>query len=284
MILAVARFTFREAVRKKMVLGGVLLSLGFLALYALGSYLAYADYARDLNRGGAASGQMMSVRPLIATMLALAGLYVVNFLAGALAIFTAVGTIASEIESGTLHAILPKPIRRWEVLLGKWLGYAVMLVTYQLTMGGSVLLIVLWTWGEALPQPLLGLSLLALSTLLLLSLTILGSTMMTVLANGIVVFMLYGVGLMGGLVEQLGSLVRNETMVNLGIASSLIIPSDVLWKMGSYVMQPQDVVAQAITTPFFGSSPPSPTMIVYAIAYTVLAMSLAAAIFNRRDL
>ncbi|MHB1132943.1 MAG: ABC transporter permease subunit [Chloroflexota bacterium] len=279
MILAVARFTFREAVRKKMVLGGVLLSLGFLGIYALGSHFAYADFAGSDGTAGP-----VDMRPLIATAMALAGLYVVNFLAGALAIFTAVGTIAAEIDSGTLHAILPKPIRRWEVLLGKWLGYAGMLVAYQAFMGGSVLFIVWWIWREAQPQPVLGIALLALSTLLLLSLTILGSTFMTALANGIVVFMLYGVGLMGGFVEQIGSIVRNETMVNLGIVSSLIIPSDVLWKFASYVLQPVDVITRGITTPFFGSSPPSPAMIVYAIAYTIVALALAVAIFERRDL
>ena len=54
--------------------------------------------------------------------------------------------------------------------------------------------------------------------------------------------------------------------------------------MGSYVMQPPEVIARAITTPFFGSSPPSPAMIAYAIGYTFLAVGLAVAVFNRRDL
>ncbi|MCL5109377.1 MAG: ABC transporter permease [Chloroflexi bacterium] len=283
MTWAVARFTFREAVRKKVLLGALVLSVGFLVVYALGAQLSYNDFAihNPTMRGPAGVG---SLKPVIASALSLAGLYVVNFLAGALAIFTAVGTIASEIDSGTLHAILPKPIHRRDVVLGKWLGYAIMLVIYLALMATGVLLIIYVTWGQAQPQPLLGMALMSLSTLLLLSLTILGGTVFGVLANGIVVFMLYGVGLMGGFVEQIGKLLSNDTMVNVGIVTSLIIPSDVLWKMASYVMQSQALLAQAVTTPFFGSSAPSSAMIVYAIVYTAVAVVLAVLIFNRRDL
>ena len=279
-VLTVARFTFREAVRKKVLLGAGVLSLGFLGLYALGAFLAYGDFARE----NLARARAVDLQPTIATALGLAGLYVVNFLAGALAIFTAVGTIAGEIDSGTLHAILPKPIRRWQVLLGKWLGYAVMLVSYLALMSAGVVLIIYYSWGVLLQQPVLGVAVMALCALLLLSLTILGSTIFTTLANGIVVFMLYGVGLMGGFVEQIGSVLRNETMVNIGIVSSLIIPSDVLWKMASYSMQTRDMIAQAVVTPFFGGSPPSPAMIAYAIAYTAAAVVLAVVVFDRRDL
>jgi Cu-processing system permease protein len=277
--LAIARFTFREALRKKVLLGAAVLSLGFLAIYALGAHFSYQDFARQSMRG-----EVLGMRALIANAFTMAGLYVVNFLAGLLAIFTAVGTIASEIDSGTLHAILPKPVRRWEVILGKWVGFALMLVIYLALMAASVMLIVRFTWGEVPPQPLLGIALMSLSTLLLLSLTVLGSTIFSTVATGIVVFMIYGVGLMGGFIEQIGSLLQNETMVNTGIITSLIIPSDVLWKMASYTMQPESVIARAITTPFWGSSPPSPAMVAYAILYTGGALALATYVFRRRDL
>lgn len=279
MVLAVARFTFREAVRKRVLLGAAVLSLGFLGLYAVAAFLSHNDFA-----GHAGGGVNVAVIPVAASFLALAGLYVVNFLAGALAIFTAVGTIAGEIDSGTLHSILPKPISRWQVLLGKWLGYALMLVAYLALMSAAVVLIIYFSWGVLLQQPVFGIAVMGLSTLLLLSLTILGSTIFTALANGIVVFMLYGVGLMGGFVEQIGSLLQNDTMVNIGIVSSLIIPSDVLWKMASYLMQTHDMISRAVVTPFFGGSPPSPAMIAYAVAYTAVAVGLAIAIFARRDL
>lgn len=277
-VLVVAHFTFREAVRKKVVLGTALLSLGFLGIYALGAHLSYADYAGYAARATPGTGTVVS------NSLMLAGLYVVNFMAGLLAIFAAVGTVSSEIDSGTLHAIVPKPIGRREIVLGKWLGLAAMLVAYTVAMGAAVMGIIYFVWGAPPPQPFTGLALMSLCTLLLLSLAVLGSTFLSTVANGIVVFMLYGVGLMGGLIEQIGALVRNETMVNVGIATSLLIPSDVLWKMAAYSMQTQDLLARAITTPFWGASPPSPAMVVYAALYATVAVVIATEVFSHRDL
>ncbi|MHB1004596.1 MAG: ABC transporter permease subunit [Chloroflexota bacterium] len=281
-ILHVARFTFQEASRKKVLFGALLLSTLFLALFAIGNHFAYADFTRSSARPS--SSLSSDMRPIIGGALSIAGLYVVNFLAGLLSIFSAVGTISSEIDSGTLHAIVPKPVRRWEIVLGKWLGYAVMLVIYLVAMGVALMAIVTIVWGITPPNPAGGLALMSLSTLMLLSLTILGGTLLPTVANGIVVFMLYGVGLMGGFIEQIGSLVRNDTMVNIGIVSSLLIPSDVLWKMASYVLQPEELLARSITTPIFGGSVPSVTMIGYTALYVVAAIVLSMVAFSRRDL
>lgn len=283
-VLTIARFTFREAVRKRVLLGAAVLSIGFLTVYALGAYFSYADWARTEARIGQSPQQLIDMRSGIANTLTLLGLYAVNFLAGLLAIFTAVGTISSEIDSGTLHAILPKPIRRWEVVIGKWLGFAVMIVAYLVLMSTAIFTIMALTWQEVPPQPVLGVALLSLCSLLLLSLTVLGSTIFSTVATGIVAFMLYGVGLMGGFIEQLGTLIENQTMVNIGIITSLIIPSDVLWKMASYVMQPTSLITRAFTTPFWGSSPPSPAMVTYSILYSITALGLAVYVFRRRDL
>ncbi len=279
-VLSIARFTFKEALRKKVLLGAAVLSLGFLALFAIGNYFAYRDFMGHI----VPSGSTAVMLPVIAGAMTIAGLYVVNFLAGLLAIFAAVGTIASEIDSGTLHAIVPKPVQRWEIVLGKWLGYALMLGTYLTLMSAGVILTMRTIWGVLPPNPAPGIAMMLLCTLLLLSLTVLGSTLLATVANGIVVFMLYGVALLGGFIEQLGSLVQNETMVNIGIITSLLIPSDVLWKMASYLLQPQEMLARSVSTPIFGGSAPNAAMTVYAVAYTAAALFLAIAAFNRRDL
>ncbi len=280
MVLAIARFTFKEALRKKVLLGAGVLSIGFLALFALGNYFAFDDFTRHNARFGEAA----IWQAVVAGAMTIAGLYVVNFLAGLLAIFAAVGTIASEVDSGTLHAIVPKPVHRWEIVLGKWLGFALMLGAYLALMAAGVILTIWAIWGAVPSSPVPGVGLMLLCTLLLLSLTVLGSTLLATVANGIVVFMLYGVGLLGGFIEQLGSLVQNETMVNVGIVTSLLIPSDVLWKMASYVMQPPELLARSFTTPIFGGSAPSAPMVAYALVYAVAAIVLAIAVFDRRDL
>lgn len=280
MLFAITRFTFKEALRKKVLLGAVVLSLLFLALFTLGNHFAQAEFARGASR----NAQAAVMRASLSAGMTIAGLYVVNFLAGLLAIFTAVGTISSEIDSGTLHAVLPKPVARWEVLLGKWLGFASMIVAYVVLMGGAIVLIASVVWGSAPPSPFAGLVFMSLCALLLLCLTVLGSTLLPTVTNGIVVFMLYGVGLMGGFIEQLGSAFRNETMVNIGIITSLLIPSDVLWKMASYSVQPEDVLVRTATLPIFGGSEPTLSMLGYVLAYMGAIVGLAVVAFNRRDL
>jgi ABC-type transport system involved in multi-copper enzyme maturation permease subunit len=284
-VLTITRFTFKEALRKKVLFGAIVLSLLFLTLYALGNYLAQAEFVRETAEDAARGRQAaFDPRNALAAGMTIAGLYVVNFLAGLLAIFTAVGTISSEIDSGTLHAVLPKPVRRWEVVLGKWLGFALMLVVYVVAMGGAIVTIASTVWSVAPPNAAAALAFMSLCTLMLLGLTVLGSTLLPTVTNGIVVFMLYGVGLMGGFIEQIGSVFRNETMVNIGIFTSLLVPSDILWKMASYSVQPEDVLIRTATLPIFGGAEPTAPMLGYVLVYMAAAVLLATLAFNRRDL
>ena len=54
------------------------------------------------------------------------GLYTVDLLAVVMTTLTSVDTISGEISSGTIHAIATKPIDRWQILIGKWLGFVAM--------------------------------------------------------------------------------------------------------------------------------------------------------------
>src|SRR6188472_3831605 len=98
--LLIARLTFDEALRKKLNWAVVLLSALFLVLYAFGFQLLRDDVTEfDRQRGGAPS-EFIPYETQAGAMVLL-GLYTVNFLAGVMTIFAAVGAIASEIESGT---------------------------------------------------------------------------------------------------------------------------------------------------------------------------------------
>ncbi|MBI4496860.1 MAG: ABC transporter permease [Chloroflexi bacterium] len=212
------------------------------------------------------------------------GLYAVNLMGGLLAILTAVGAISSEVEQGTLTTIVVKPLGRWEVVVGKWLGYGSMLAAYVLGTGGAVVLIVRVLGDYAPPNVLPGLALLALESLLLLSLTLAGSTLFAALTNGIVLLVLYTTAVVGGMVEQIGSLLGSDTMVNIGIVTSLLVPSDVLWKLATYLLQANLAGNVAVLGPFAVLSPPSNGMVVYAILYTAALLGAASLVFQRKDL
>src|SRR5437762_8485945 len=112
------RLTFHEAWRRWMVLAAVLLGAAFVLLFGVG-----LAFVRD---NMVQNGRPLLVREAANSFFLLAGLYVVHFLTIMLAIFASVDAISGEIGSHTIQTIVTKPVRRWQVLLGKWLGYAVL--------------------------------------------------------------------------------------------------------------------------------------------------------------
>jgi hypothetical protein len=103
------------------------------------------------------------------------------------------------------------------------------------------------------------------------------------LATGGVVFGLYGLGFIGGWIEQFGSLLNNATAIKVGIVTSLIIPSEALWRRASFEMQ-SPLAGTLGMSPFGAVSVPSNLMVGYAILYLVLTLGAAVNIFQNRDL
>jgi Cu-processing system permease protein len=282
--LIIARLTFREAFRRKVIWGVALLSLIFVVLYIFGFHLVVADYERMAARRAASGDRSFITRDIASSLMVLMGLYTVNFLAGVMTIFAAVGAIAGEVEAGTLHAIVPKPLSRWEILLGKYLGFAVMIAIYIATMVAAVAITARLVGGYTTPRILTGTLLIILVSLILLSLTILGSTIFSTVANGVVVFMLYGLAATGGLVEQIGTSLNNDTLTRIGVISSVIVPSDSMWRLASYLTQPRLANLFIGPNPFGTSVPPSPFAVHYAMVYCGILFLAALVVFRYRDL
>ncbi len=275
-VRVIAYLTFHEAARRKILLAALVLGLLFLVVYGVG----FNFMNGEIGRPGASS---LIEQNEIRNFLMLAGLYVVNFLTVMMAVLTSVVTISGEIASGTIHTLVSKPVNRWEIVLGKWLGFAVMLTFYLLLMAGGVIGLVYLLSAYLPPNPFNGLIYLWFNALLMLSVTILGGSMFSTLANGVLVFGLYGIAFIGGWIEQVGSLLENQTAINVGIFTSLILPSEALWKRLAFEMQSPLVRALGFS-PFSSTSVPSPMMVGYALLYILVAVLLAMRQFSRRDL
>ncbi|HZD58006.1 MAG TPA: ABC transporter permease [Anaerolineales bacterium] len=276
-VFTIARLTFREALRRRILLAALLLGLAFLAVYGIGFHYVNQELTR--SRSGPDILQSNEIR----NFLFMAGLYAVNFLTIMMTVLTSVVTISGEISSGTIHTLVAKPLRRWEIISGKWLGFAVMLTLYLVLMAGGVTLLVYLLSGYRAPNVPKGLAMIWLNALLLLSVSLMGGAFLSTLANGVLVFGLYGIAFLGGWIEQFGAMVQNQTAVNIGVISSLIIPSEALWKRAAFEMQSPMVRALGFS-PFSSPSVPSPVMIWYAVLYTLLALTLAIRLFSKRDL
>src|SRR4030095_16985478 len=154
--------TLFEARRRRIVLAAFLCGLGFLVLYGIGFHFIERE-VRGPER-------------LILNFFVLAGLYATNFLAVMAAVLVPVDTLSGEIASGVMQTLAAKPIRRSEILLGKWLASAVLVAAYLLFLAGGVLLVARALGGPSPPRIPLGLSLMVLESLVLVTISIAGGT------------------------------------------------------------------------------------------------------------
>lgn len=277
-ILTIAQLTIHEALRKRVLLAALVLGSAFLVLFGVAFYFMNREVILT-SRGPETPAQ----RALIYIFLTMAGLYAVNFLMVMMAALLPVDTLSGEIRSGAIQSLVTKPLRRGEILLGKWLGFWVILAGYLTLMAGGILVIARVVSNTTPPNLWIGIPLMMLEATLLLTVSIAGGTRLSTLANGVLVFGLFGLAFIGGWIEQIGALFQNETARNVGVVASLLVPSESLWQLASYNMQPA-LMRDMNLTPFSPASVPSNAMIVWAVGYTLLVLGWGIWSFRTRDL
>lgn len=289
--LTIARFTFREARQRRLLWLGIGLGLVFVALFALGFYLVYDDIRNSiLMEFVSQEEEQQALLSLIANLFLMMGMFVVNFLVVLVAILTTVGAISGEISSHTIQAIVTKPLRRSEILLGKWLGHAVMVTFYILLLTGGIILAVYLISGHAPRSLMEGLGLYVLEGIVITSLSVLGGTRLSTLANGVVLFMIYGLAFVGGWVEQIASLpfVNSDAAVTIGSLAGRLLPSEVLWRRASHIMAPSISLGRDFDGPppflFTFGKEPEPSIALYALLYIGVILLLGVLSFKYRDL
>ena len=288
----VAGLTFREAWRRKVFVAALVMSLAFLVLYGLGLYFAGREIVGGSvgagmggGIGGAAAEELLH-RAVAAQMLNF-GLSPTSLIVGLTAVFASVSTISGEVDTGVLHGVLARPVRRGELIAGKYLGLAAMLFVYDALLVAAVTGLAHWLVGSPVNQLVPALGLFALEPLILSALAVLGSTRLPTLANGVLCTAAYGIASVGGLIEQLGGVLKNATMTNIGIVVSLLLPVDAMHRKAAALLIPGGLLSLEGAGAGMGlgvPAQPSNAMVVWAIAYIVGAVWLAAYVFKRRGL
>jgi ABC-type transport system involved in multi-copper enzyme maturation permease subunit len=279
-IRVIIGLTVREAGRRKVLWGLLVLSALFLAFYSLG--LGFV-HSRLVESGGLPRGLRFITLDGIYNFWMTMALYAANFLIVMMAVLISVDTLAGEIASGTIQSIAVKPLRRHDILLGKWLGFALMLAAYTAVLVGGTLIVTRLIAGYTPPHGLAGMALMLLEGLTLLSVSFLGGTRLSTLANGVFGFGLFGLAFIGGWIEQIGSFpaVGSQAAVELGHLASLLMPSEALWRLAASNMSEG---SSAIPSPFTTFSTPDPGAVAYALVYMAAVILLAVFSFRRRDL
>jgi Cu-processing system permease protein len=274
-IWIMAGVTFKEAARKKILWMALLAGCAFLIVFSTALHFQNAALSERsvplLIRNNVHSGMLLM------------GLYAIDLLVVVMTVLTSVDTISGEIASGAIQAIATKPVRRWELFLGKWLGFAGMLTLYMLLMVGGIAAGTYLMTGVTTHHLPRGFGLIWMESLLLLATTFLFGTRYATLTNGVLTLGLHGLAFLGGWIEQAGVMTHAPRLVSVGVIASIVMPSEALWRRAAFEIQPPLATALQLT-PFSGASVPSGLMVAYAGLYTAIVLLVGMRFLTKRDL
>jgi ABC-2 type transport system permease protein len=283
-LLAIAGYGWRESVRRRVFVVIVVLTVGFLALYALGAHFAFRD--TQGFAGGAGFARLDPVGATGGTLLGLA-MFASLFLGAVLAVFLTLGVVRGDAESGLLQPLLVRPVGRGATLLARFLGAAALAAAFELVVYFAAVGLTDAIGGWS-PDHLLGPGLaLAMAVVVLAAISLLGSVFFAGTAQGIAVFMVFGLGLTAGLLGQIGHALSSDSLKTIGHDASWALPFEALYQAGlhSLTSLTQGVTGEVIKLgPFGGSASAGAGLVVFSLAYIAALLAVAIALFRRRDL
>jgi Cu-processing system permease protein len=282
-VATVIGLSIQEGVRRRVFLAVLVLTAAFLSLYALGAHFAFRDVEQF------ASGGTVILDPRAFTGATLFGLamFATLFLGAVLSVFLTLGVVRGDAESGLLQPIVVRPIGRTTLLLARFAGAALLSSVYVVAVYLAALAITALA-GDWSPDHLVGPALaLALGVAILAALSLLASAVLSVTAQGIVVFMAFGGGLTAGLLAQIGNAINSDSLHTIGRIASWALPFEGLYAAGLHALISETSGLTGVVLqlgPFGGSEAAGPQLIAWAVVYLVGVLALAALVFSRRDL
>ena len=279
--LIVARYALREAVRRRVILVVVLLTVCFLALYALGCAVTF----HEVDSLG--TGSQFDERVLTGSTLLGLAMFTTLFLGAVLAVFLTLGAVRGDAERGLLQPLVVRPVGRTSLLLGRFAGAAAVCALYVAVMYLAAVLITGIT-GDWWPDRGVGAGIgLVVAVVVIAAISLLGSIFLSSTANGIAVFMLFGAGLAAGLLGQIGDALAVQTLEDVATVSSWLLPFEALYQAGLHGLTADTSGITGVIVqlgPFGGAQEAGSGLWVWTVVYLALVGAAARAAFARRDL
>lgn len=250
--------TFREAIRNRIFASLLLFAVGLIAVTMAVSAASLHEEVRLMKD---------------------VGLFLVSTFSAALCIFIGASLVYQEIERKTVYTILPKPIHRWQFLLGKYLGVLAVMAVQTLVMA---LALACQFW--LLDEPFTGVMVQAIwlvfvEVIVVAAVAVLFSSFSTPFLSGMLTF---GVFVIGRFADRLATLTLKasygQDQETLNAAARLargvawLVPDLSLYNVTPYVVYdtqlPEGLVRHATTA---------------GCLYAAICLGLAATLFSRRD-
>ena len=276
--LTIAALTIKEAVRRRLLLAFVAISVVLVGLSAWG-------FDRLSHTNSLTSGETNLAVPQALILF----MFMFSFVLALSASAIASPAISAEVESGVLMTIVTRPVRRTEVLIGKWLGLATLLAGYAAGVCALEFGVVRLTSGFVPPNPVLVTVYLFAEGALLLTLALFLSTRVPVIAAGVIGIAVFGAGWLAGVVGTLGTAFNIAALRTVGQVGRVLLPTDGLWHAAIYYLQSPSLIAQHLAEggrqdPFYAQGAPSWAYLLWVACWFLIVLSAAVASFDRREL
>jgi ABC-type transport system involved in multi-copper enzyme maturation permease subunit len=259
-ILTIARSTFGSFLRNKVILlfGSLFVCIVLLMMSPLLAYKSMTSAANAQQMQGFILNEVAAVISLVSGFGSL------------LAAWAAADSVAAEMKSGTILAVMARPLRRWEFLAGKYLGVLMLMAVYVVAMLGVTFLLA-WLGGQSfrtslwtlIVYPLVRYAIWAAISMLLVTL------LHPIVVMGIVV-------ILATLIEVFSSTARHIP-VWLRTPVHLVLPLTNLLSEERFM-----VITRASLKPFPWTN--HLTALAYGVDYALVCFLLAVFVFQRRSL
>jgi ABC-type transport system involved in multi-copper enzyme maturation permease subunit len=279
-VLVIAGYALQEAVRRRVFTVVLALTAVFVGLYALAVWQVFrrlADIHPPLG---------IEPRPFAGATIFGLSMFATMFLGVVLGVFLTLGVVRGDAERGLLQPLLVRPLSRTQLLLGR-LAAAVAVCTVYVACVYTALLLVTgligdW-WPDRIVLPALGL---AVAVAIVAGISLLGSVFLSATANGIAVFIVFGAGLVAGLLGSIGQALGSGTLTTASHVVSWALPFEALYQNGLNAITADTAFAGFILRlgPFGGSYAAGPLLAPWVVAYAIVVAALALTGFARRDL
>lgn len=251
-IFSIAKNTFREAVRDR-----VLYNLVIFVLLIIASAIVLGDLT---------DGQ--EARTIVNI-----GLNAMLLFGVFIAIFVGVGLVSKEIEKRTVFSIFSKPVRRSEFVIGKYLGLCLTLLLNVAVMGAGVSIALFYVGGNSLAGSIWGsIFLIFLELCIVTAVAIVFSSFSSPALSALLTFLIFIVGHLSASLRDMAAALGSSAASIFFEVIYYLLPN-----LAHYSFRTEAANGMIPNAPMFVGG------VLYAIVYVVILLTITIMIFNRRN-
>ena len=284
LVLVIAGLTLREVARRRILWVLLILSVASVVLVGWG-----VERLVTVARGEGI--EEVQVRIGVSQVLIMIA-FMFSFVLAMSAAFLAAPAIASDVETGTVLAMLARPMRRADLVVGRWLGLSIVVGGYAVLSGLLAIAVVGLVSGHVPPAPQVAVAYLAFESIVVLTLALALGSRLPGIAAGAVTVVLFGLGWFAGVLGNIAIAFNAAPLAGMGDVVRVLLPTDGLWRGVIYGLEPPLVLLASVggnakalqANPFFASAPPPPVFVAWSIAWVALVLGAGVLLFRRREL